>query len=119
MANATAGSATLSVDGRNYLLQGSFRWSPSNKSRETLVGMDGIHGYKEMPATPFMSATLRDSDGLSVADLNAMTRVTVTAQLANGKTIVGRGMWAVGVQEVDSTEGTIDVRWEGPEVMEL
>ena len=119
MAQALAGTATLSVDGRNYLLEGSFRYSPSSKTRESLVGMDGVHGFKEMPSPAFMSGTLRDTQGLSVADLNAMTNVTVVAQLANGKNVVLRNGWTVGVQEVDSVDGKVDVRWEGPTVLEL
>lgn len=116
---AIAGLATLSVNGRNYLIEGAFKYSPSSRTRESLVGMDGIHGFKETPIAPSMSGTLRDAGGLSVADLNTMTDVTVTAQLANGKTIVGRNMWTTGVQEVDSVDGKVDVRWEGLEVIEL
>ena len=119
MANALAGTATIAVDGRNYLLEGSFRYSPSRANRETLTGMDGVHGYKETPVAGFMSATLRDTQGLSVSDLNAMTNVTVTVQLANGKVVVMRNAWTAGVQEVDSVDGKVDVRWEGPQVLEL
>src|SRR5260363_409760 len=50
------------------------------------AGMDGVHGYKETPHAGFISATLRDAGGLTVADFNAMTNVTVTVELANGKT---------------------------------
>lgn len=119
MANALAGTAILSVDGRNYLLEGSFRYSPSTKNRESLVGMDGVHGFKETPVPGFMSATLRDTQGLSVAALGAMTDVTVVAQLANGKVITMRNGWTTGVQEVDTLDAKVDVRWEGLQVLEL
>ena len=36
---------------------------------------------------------------MSVADFNAMTNVSVVAELANGKTIVGRNMWTVDAQD--------------------
>lgn len=116
--NFLAGTASLSVDGTTYLLEGAFKYNPSTVKRESLTGQDGVHGYKEMPMAPYITATLRDSGGLTIHDFNAMKSVTVTAELANGKTIVGRGMWTVESQEVDTTEGTLEVRWEGPQVTE-
>lgn len=114
-----AGTAFLSVDGVTYMLAGDFEYSPSKVSRETLVGMDGVHGFSEKPNAGHIAGTLRDSGGLSVASLNAMDNVTVTAQLANGKTIVGRNMWAVDTQTVKSTDATIEVKWEGLNVAEF
>lgn len=116
--NTIAGTATLTVNGQSYFLRGAFKYSPSTVKRESLVGMDAFHGFKETRVAPFMSATLSDSDGLSVTALNQMVNVTVTAILSNGKTITGRNMATIDVQEVDSMEGSVDVRWEGPEVIE-
>jgi hypothetical protein len=116
--NRIAGVAYLSVDGKQYMLAGDFGYSPSKVSRETLVGQDRVHGYSEKPHQGMMSATLRDAGGLTVADINAMTNVTVTAELANGKTVIGRNMWTVDVQEVKTAEATFDVKWEGFDVEE-
>lgn len=117
--NRLAGTAYLSVDGASYMLAGDVAYSPSSVSRETLVGMDGIHGYIEKPVAGHITATLRDTGDLTVADLNAMTNVTVTLELANGKTVVGRNMWTVETQEAKVPEGTIEVRWEGLMVEEI
>jgi hypothetical protein len=68
-----------------------------------------------MPVAPFIAGTLRDTNGLSVAQLNAMTGVTVTLQLANNKLIVGRNMWTVESQTSKTTDATVEVRWEGPQ----
>ena len=62
---------------------------------------------------PHISGTLRDMNGLSLADLNAMTNNTVTAQLANGKLIVGRNMWTIESQTAKAADGTVEVKWEG------
>ncbi len=113
-----AGTATISIDGQTYLLVGELTWRVASVSRETLVGMDGPHGFKETPIPGFISATLRDANNITVADLNAMTNVTVVCSLANGKTIIGRNMWTVDAQEVKSAEGTFEVRFEGPFVEE-
>jgi hypothetical protein len=118
MANPTnrlAGTVNLSVDGQVFLLAGEFEYDPSIVSRETLTGMDTVHGYSEKPHAPHISGTLRDSGGLSVAALNAMTGVTVVAELANGKTIIGQSMWTVEAQTAKSTDATIEIKWEGPQ----
>jgi hypothetical protein len=111
--NRVAGTAYFSADGVNYNLEGSFKYSPALVKRETKGGQDSIHGYSEMPVAPFVSGSFRDSQGLTVADFNAMTNVTISVQLANGKTIIGRNMWTVDALEVDSEEAKFDVKWEG------
>lgn len=116
--NRLAGIAYLTVDGQSYMLSGDLGYSPSKVSRETLIGQDRVHGYSEKPSPGHISATLRDSGGLSVAALNAMTNVSVVCELANGKTIVGRNMWTTEAQEVKTAEGTLEVKWEGFSVEE-
>jgi len=113
-----AGTAYLSVDGASYMLTGDLAYSVSSLTRESLVGQDGVHGYSEKPKVGHIVATVRDSSGLSVADINAMTNVTVTLELANGKTVIGRNMWTVEDQEVKTMEGSFEVRWEGASVEE-
>lgn len=116
--NRLAGIAYLSVDGQSYPVQGELSYKVSTVKRETLTGQDGVHGYSEMPIAGGISATLRDTGGLSVASLNAMTNSTVVAELANGKVIIARNAWTVEAQEVKTTEATIEVKWESPDVSE-
>ncbi len=116
--NRLAGIAYLSVDGQSYMLAGDLSYGVSTVKRETLAGQDRVHGYSEMPVAGFVSGTLRDGGSLTVADFNAMSNVTVTLELANGKTIIGRNMWTVEAQEVKTQEGTFEVRWEGFSVQE-
>jgi hypothetical protein len=114
-ANRLAGTVYLSVDGQTYMLVGAFEYSPSKFSRETLTGQDSVHGYSEKPLAGHIAGTLRDSGGLSVESLGDMTNVTVVAELANGKTIIGRNMWTVESQTSKQDDGTIEIRWEGPQ----
>lgn len=113
-----AGIAQLFVDGNSYLLEGDLTYNVSKVKRETLTGQDDVHGWAEKPHAPFISCNLRDSGSLTVADLNGMTGVTVVAQLANGKTIVGSGMWTIDAQDVSTEDAKISVRWEGGSVQE-
>lgn len=117
-ANRLAGTAYVTVDGISIMVVGDFTYSPSMVKRETLSGMDFVHGYKEKPSPGFISCRVRDSGGTTVADFNEQTNVTIVAELANGKTIIGEGLWTVNTQEVKSEDAEFDVRWEGRSVTE-
>lgn len=117
--NLLAGTASIVANGVNYMLVGDLSYDPSTTKRETKTGQDGVHGYSEMPKAGKISATLRDSGSLTVADFNAMTNATVVLSLANGKTVIGRNMWTIDAQEVKTAEGTVEVSWEGPVVTEV
>ncbi|WP_288398180.1 phage tail tube protein [uncultured Acinetobacter sp.] len=111
--NRVAGIANISVDGVTYLLSGELTYSPADVERKSLIGQDQVHGFSEMPRAPFISGTLRDSNGLTVKDFNAMSDATIHLELANGKNVTGRNMWTVDAQEVKTQEGTFEVRFEG------
>ena len=87
--------------------------STASVSRESLAGQDVIHGYGEKPKPPSISGTLRDAGSMTLQSFNDMTNVTITLELANGKTVIGRNMWTVEAQEVKTAEGTFEVKWEG------
>jgi len=116
--NRLAGTAEVSVDGVTIMVVGQFKYRPSKVKRESLVGMDGVHGYKEKPVPGMISCQVRDSGGTIVADFNGQTNATVTCLLANGKTIIGSGMWTIDDQEVESEDAVFSVTWEGLSVTE-
>ncbi|WP_028210778.1 phage tail tube protein [Paraburkholderia mimosarum] len=111
--NRLAGIAYIAVNGQSYMLAGELTYSPGTVERESLIGQDTVHGYAEKPRAPFISGSFRDAGSLTVADFNAMTNCTVTCELANGKTVVGRNMWTVEAQEVKTPEATFEVKFEG------
>lgn len=110
------GTASVTVDGRTYLLSGDLTYGVSTVRRTTLTGQDGVHGFQELPIAGFIAGTFRDVRDLRVEDFNEMTDVSVVVSLNNGKTIAGAGMWTVEAQEVNTLEGTFAVRWEGNRV---
>lgn len=113
-----AGTAQVSVDGTNYLVEGDIKWSPSSVKREVMMGPDGFHGWKETPIPGTIKMSLRDTGGLTVANFNAMRNSTVVLTLASGKVIVGRNMGTVESQEVDAGDAKVDVSFAGPQVSE-
>lgn len=113
-----AGTANVTINGVAYLLQGDLSWSPTQNKQESLTGMDGYHGVKQTPVAPFMEFTLRDTGEITVGDFDGLRNATVVAQLANGKTVIGRTMAAIDTQDVNSVEATFKLRFEGPDVSE-
>jgi hypothetical protein len=113
--NANTGLAFMSINGQTYRVAGELTYDPGRVNREFQIGQDGVHGQKITPKVPFISATLRDSGGLRVEDFNNMENVTVFLQLINGKTVTGRNMAQVGETAVNTEEGTMTIRWEGPQ----
>jgi hypothetical protein len=111
--NRLAGLATISVGGVSYLLQGDLEWSCFDYKRESLSGMDRVHGFKEEPVPNFIMGTFRDTNKLSLRDFNGMTSVNISVALANGKTLIGSNMWCTSAGEVKSAEATFDLRFEG------
>ena len=118
-ANRTAGTCYVAVDGRSYAIAGAGSYKTASPTRESLMGQDGYHGYKEMPAAGKINWTGRDSGGVSVGDLADLANVTVTLELANGKIVIGRNMSRVGeAPTVNTEEGTFEIEFEGPSVTE-
>ena len=112
-AQAIGGLATVRADGRQYALRGDFVISPSPTERTGVAGMDGTHGFTEMHRVQFISGTISTTQDLSIEDLAAITDATVQADLVNGKSYVLRQAWTKSAFEINSTAGTIAVRWEG------
>ncbi|WP_353191412.1 phage tail tube protein [Pandoraea pnomenusa] len=116
MANSNgfiAGTAYTTIDGTNYQLEGQLKYDLGKVTRESLAGQDTVHGFSEKPKAPSISMSIRDSGGLDLAKINAMRSVTLVLELANGKTVIGRNMWTVEAQEVDTTEAKFDAKFEG------
>lgn len=117
--NRLAGTASLNVNGRNVLLKGNFYYKPNGATREALPGLDGVHGYKEMPTPGEIGATLRDWSGISVSDLANTTNIPIVVELANGKTVAGRGMWPTEPPRATADDAEIEIVWQGFQVGEV
>lgn len=113
-----AGITGLTIDGTSYLVVSDVTWSPARWRRETLVGLDSVHGFSEVPTQGYVEATLRDQGGISVGAFNEMRCVEVLVTLANGKIVGGSNMWNTTALEVRAAEGTFQVRFDGVDVSE-
>jgi hypothetical protein len=107
-----AGITVASINGVVYNVT-EFSWSPGSVKRETLTSMSGVDGYSEMPKAPYVAGKFRDARSASVSSFNLMTGATIVFQLANGKQIVGHGLWNTGETEVAGMDATFDFKFEG------
>jgi hypothetical protein len=117
--NRIAGVAFVYINGRQYPLRGNLTISTDTIERTGVAGMDGVHGYTEAPRVPYIEGDFSDIGALSLAQLQAMSDVTVTAELANGKVYVLRNAWTSTAREFKAVDGQATVRWEGMAAEEM
>ncbi len=111
--NRISGTMYADVDGTQLEVVGDWTYNIHKVKRETLLGKDKIHGYKEVPKENFIEGEARDSSSLDLAALFAVTNSTIRLQLANGKDIVLRNAWYAGDGDVGAEEANIQIRYEG------
>jgi hypothetical protein len=117
--NRRAGTIFFKVDGQQYDAKGNFSYNLGSEKREAIVGSDAVHGYKATPQAPYIEGEITDRAGLDLKALQALDDVTVTLDLANGKTIVLRNAWFAAEGKVQTEEGNAEVRFEGRSAEEI
>lgn len=113
MNRRVGGIVFIKVDGGLLQAKGEFTYNLGRPKREAIVGQDFTHGYKESPQVAFIEGSITDKEDLNLENLVLTKDATVTIELANGKTIVLRKAWFAADGNVTSSEGEIEVRFEG------
>lgn len=103
----------LKVDSEIQQAKGSFTYNLGMPKRDAIIGADAVHGYKDMPQVAFIEGEITDRQTLNLEGLVTGENLTVTLELANGKTVVLREAWFAGEGTGNTEEGNIGVRWEG------
>ncbi|MCW5761359.1 MAG: phage tail tube protein [Phenylobacterium sp.] len=117
MSQAIAGTAFVSANGKRYRLVGELSYRISGETREAKNGADGFHGHKSKFMNGMIKMKLRNDGTYPLSELADMVDVTVQAQLANGKTVIGRNMFQSGEPPTaDAEEAEIEITFEGPDV---
>lgn len=119
MGDRVAGTAFVKADGVDVEIKGGWTVDPGGAVREAVVGQNGVHGYKEMPAAPYMEGTVTTARGTRIEDLKGLVNATVTLEAANGTTWVLVGAWQAGELAVNTEEGEYTLRFEGRSCREL
>jgi hypothetical protein len=108
-----AGTAFLKVDGGMIPLKGNLTVSASPVERTGIAGQDYVHGYQELPRVQYIEGDVSTLPEISIEDLDALTNVTVTADLINGRSYVLRNAWTKGPLDINSHDGQFRIRFEG------
>lgn len=117
--NRRAGTIFFKVDGAQYDAKGAFTYDLGAPKRDPIVGHDKVHGYKELPKVPYIAGEITDRADLDVRKLHELDGVTVTLELANGKTIVLRDAWYAGDGTGSTEDANLQVRFEGLSAEEM
>jgi len=117
--NRIAGVAYVKYDGRQLPIKGSWEVGFHKLKREGISGQDRVHGYKEMPAVPFLKGDISSTAEVSLPVLLAITDATVTLEAANGKTYVLRNAWTADEYTLQTEDGKIAVKFEGMDIDEI
>lgn len=107
------------VDGQLYRAKGSFTYDLGAPTRKSVVGVDGVHGYSEMPKPAYLEGEITDSQSISLLNFQNITNATVTLDLANGKTIVFSEAVYTGDGTAQTEEGNAKLKFESATAQEI
>jgi Phage tail tube protein len=113
MVQSVGGVAFLKWNGTQYMLRGDLVVSVDTIKRTGVAGQDSVHGFMEVPTVPYIKGTLTDTGGLSLVDFQTMRDGTVTAELNNGKHYILVEAWTADVRELNTSEGSLAIHFEG------
>ncbi len=111
MGKRVAGTSYFKVDGGQLSLEGGVECPLFDVIRESKEGAPGY--YKEKDVIPYVKGTFIVPDDFPLDKLNNGINMTITTELANGKTYVLSGAYVVGEANYNSEEGTAEIRFEG------
>jgi hypothetical protein len=119
MARRVGGVIFLKVGSTLYDAKGSFTYNLGKYKREAVLGQSKTLGYKEIPQIAFIEGSITDSEDLDLKQLVETKDLTITLELANGKTVSLRDAWFAADGNVTTEEGEIEVRFEGIDAEEV
>ena len=104
-----AGTCYINVDGTQLVVNGAVTVPLTDVIRETIK--PGY--YSENDRTPYVALDAIIDQDFPIDQIKNGTDMTVTAELANGKTYVLSGAYLVEEPEYSADDGTASLRFEG------
>ena len=68
MNRRVGGILFFKVDGEGFQAKGEFTYNVNPTKRESVVGQDRVHGFKEEPKPFFIEGSITDSDELDLVN---------------------------------------------------
>ena len=109
---AIGGTLNARVDGATVSAKGDWTYNTGQHKREQVVGIDGVHGYRETPQAAFVEGMTSDISGVDLEALKNARDVPVELVLANGKTVVFRDATYCADGDHTIAEGEVQLRFE-------
>jgi hypothetical protein len=115
------GKVFFRIDGERLMVRGNITSNIGVEVvRETVVGLDEVHGTMDRIAIPFIQVDLTETPEFRLSRVNAVRDSTVTAELADGATLILSHAAHVGEAERNLEEGSLgSVRFEGTKGQEM
>lgn len=113
MAIRVAGVCYVKVDGDQLEVKGGVEAPMSSLTREPVMGLGGVAGYKETVQEPFLKLSAVVPKAFPINTLVNGTDMTVTAELANGKVYTLSGAYLKGEPAINGEEGTTELEFSG------
>lgn len=113
------GRAFISINGSRLKSRPGATLNLGGFNRESQLGDDGVHGYKEAVAAPSVSLTISHDKDVSLKDLADATDVSITFETDTGRTYIMSPSWLTAPPELNSQEGTIPLTYEGMSAEEV
>lgn len=112
MAQRRLGIKQLMIDGEVMDVKGGVAYSLGGDKRESVMGVDRLHGQKVTRIPAYIEFTLTDRQGLDLKALVAKNDSTITCDLELGKTIkLGHAAYT-GEGKVTGEESEIEAKFE-------
>ncbi|MGY1490720.1 phage tail tube protein [Methylobacillus pratensis] len=112
-AKRIAGVVYFKIDGEQLECTGSLQVPLNTKVRESVLGQTKVAGYKETLRAGYISGAFAFDADFPVEKVTEGEDMTITAELANGKTYVLSGAYLVDESDVANDDGTVELRFEG------
>ncbi len=102
--------AFITVGGKRLASKPGAKANYGNPERKAESGDQGVLGYKETTTVPYVECTIAHDVNTSLAELAAMTDVTVSFDTDSGRSYVFRNAWTANALELSG--GDVSLRLE-------
>ena len=113
MAKRVAGICYVKADSAQLEVQGGVECPASDVTREAVMSLSGVAGYKETALKPYIKLSAVFTPDFPLDLVRSNTEMTITAELANGKVYTLSGAWLEGEAAAKGDDGTIDLEFAG------
>lgn len=119
MSNRVMGRAQIKANGKIFDSHPGATLDPGGVSRESVVGANAVHGFKETVKQSKVELEISVKAGTSLAEINRMDDITLTFEVDTGQTWVISNGWVTEPATLTDNDGKAKIVIEGPPAEEM